>query len=62
MDELNMGIIREMPIPLASMELQQEFAARLKFVEELVAKQRRSRAELETLFVSLQHRALRGEL
>lgn len=62
MEGLNMGIIREMPIPLAPIDLQLEFAERLKQVSELKAAQRRSEADLEALFDSLQHRAYQGAL
>jgi type I restriction enzyme, S subunit len=62
MEGLNMGIIKDMPIPLAPIELQEKFAARLMAVGMLKAEQRRSQAELETLLVSLQHRAFRGKL
>jgi type I restriction enzyme S subunit len=62
MEGLNMGIIKEMPIPLAPIDLQVKFAARLKQVGQHKAAQRRSEANLEALFGSLQHRAFRGEL
>jgi type I restriction enzyme S subunit len=45
--------------PLA---LQHEFARRAAGVETLKAAQRKSLAELDALFASLQHRAFRGEL
>lgn len=62
MEGLNMGIIKEMPIPLAPIDLQLEFAERLRRLSEHRAAQRRSEANLEALFASLQHRAFRGEL
>ena len=62
MEGLNMGIIKEMPVPLAPIDLQETFAERLTQVSHLKATQRRSEAELEALFASLQHRAFRGEL
>ena len=62
MEGLNLGIIKEMPIPLAPIELQEKFAERLQQVSDLKATQRRSGAYLEALFASLQHRAFRGEL
>jgi len=62
MDGLNMGIIKEMPIPVAPIGLQERYT-------ELVWKQTRlknaafqSASELDALFASLQHRAFRGEL
>jgi len=62
MEGLNMGIIREMPIPLAPIELQEEFSARLDTATDVMTEQRRSDVELATLFASLQHRAFRGQL
>jgi type I restriction enzyme S subunit len=62
MEGLNMGIIKEMPIPLAPIDLQVEFVERLTQVGANKAAQRRSEANLEALFGSLQHRAFRGEL
>ena len=43
-------------------ELQREFARRVRAVEKLKTAQRASLAELDALFASLQHRAFRGEL
>lgn len=62
MEGLNMGIIKEMPIPIAPIGLQEEFAERLKKVSALKAGQRRSQAQLDALFACLQHRAFQGEL
>ncbi len=62
MEGLNMGIIKEMPIPLAPIELQVKFGERLKQLSDVRAELRRSEEELETLFASLQYRAFRGEL
>jgi type I restriction enzyme S subunit len=62
MSGLNMGIIKEMPIPLAPIELQREFARRVAAVEKLKTAQRGSLADLDTLFASIQHRAFQGEL
>jgi len=62
MEGLNMGIIKEMPIPLAPIELQRAFAQRLAAVGDVKAAQRRSQTESQNLFRSLQHRAFRGEL
>lgn len=62
MDGLNMGLIKAMPIPLAPIELQVEFARGAARVERLRAAHRRHLAELDALFASLQHRAFRGEL
>jgi len=62
MDGLNMGIIRDMPIPLAPIALQQEFAVKLEGLDNVRREQRQSDAQLEALFASLQYRAFRGEL
>jgi type I restriction enzyme S subunit len=62
MEGLNMGIIKAMPMPLAPIELQREFAERSKAVAELKAAHRASIPVLKALFASLQHRAFRGEL
>ena len=62
MSGLNMGLIKEMPVPLPPIELQREFARRVLAVEKLKTTQRGSLAELDALFASLQHRAFRGEL
>lgn len=62
MDGLNMGIIKGMPIPLAPLELQQRFAQHLIAVNDVKAAHRASLTQLDALFVSLQHRAFRGEL
>jgi type I restriction enzyme S subunit len=62
MEGLNMGIIKEMPIPLVPIEFQQEFGKRLKQVSALKVAHRRSEAAVEGLFASLQHRAFQGDL
>ena len=51
-----------MTVPLPPIELQREFARRVRAVEKLKTAQRASLAELDALFASLQHRAFRGEL
>jgi type I restriction enzyme S subunit len=62
MEGLNMGIIKEMPIPLVPIGLQEQFSEKLKSVGAFTAGQRRSEAELGSLFACLQDRAFRGEL
>ncbi|MDZ4347644.1 MAG: restriction endonuclease subunit S, partial [Candidatus Binatia bacterium] len=47
---------------LPPIELQREFARRVRAVEKLKTVQRASLAELDGLFATLQHRAFRGEL
>lgn len=59
---LNMGIIKAMPIRLPPLPLQNDFARRVVAVEKLKTAHRASRTEMDALFVSLQHRAFRGEL
>ena len=59
---LNMGIIKEMPIPLPPLPLQKEFARRVEAINKLKTAHKASLAELDELFASLQYRAFRGEL
>jgi len=59
---LNFDDIRSFIVPLPPIELQREFACRVRAVEKLKTAQRASLAELDALFASLQHRAFRGEL
>ena len=62
MDGLNMGIIKEMPIPLFPISLQHDFSSRIDSITKLKEFQNKALAELDALFTSLQHRAFRGEL
>jgi type I restriction enzyme S subunit len=59
---INLALLRNLPVPFPTMEAQQEFARRVCAVEKLKTAHRRSLAELDALFASLQHRAFRGEL
>ncbi len=59
---LNMGIIRDMPIPRAPIDLQKEFAEIVNAVGSLKRVQRQAETEVKALLASLQHRAFRGEL
>ena len=59
---LNIKQISETTVLLPPIELQREFARRVKAVEKLKTAQRASLAELNALFASLQYRAFRGEL
>jgi type I restriction enzyme S subunit len=60
--EINIAKLREMPVPLPPLDLQQEFARRVETIERLKNTHRRSLEEMDALFASLQHRAFRGEL
>ncbi|MCC6457981.1 MAG: restriction endonuclease subunit S [Caldilineaceae bacterium] len=59
---INMTQLRNFPLLLPPIEIQQRFAACVAAVGELACKHRASLAELNALFASLQHRAFRGEL
>ena len=59
---LNMGVTRDMPIPRAPIDLQEEFAEIVKAVGSMKRVQRQAAAEVQALLASLQHRAFRGEL
>jgi len=54
--------IKAMKLPIPPISLQREFARRLAAVEKLKAVQNSSTTKMDELFVSLQHRAFRGEL
>jgi type I restriction enzyme S subunit len=56
------GQIRELPVYLPPVSRQQDFARRAASVEKLRVAHYASRAELDSLFAVLQHRAFRGEL
>jgi type I restriction enzyme, S subunit len=53
---------RELRLILPPLSAQQEFASRVEAVEKLKTAQRAMLADLDSLFVSLQHRAFRGDL
>ncbi|MDB5863479.1 MAG: hypothetical protein JWO70_1285 [Betaproteobacteria bacterium] len=59
---INLALLRNLLVPLPPIEVQHEFASRVDAVERLKTAHRASLRELDTLFVSLQHRAFRGEL
>lgn len=59
---LNVGSLKEAPIPIPPLTLQRSFARRITAIETLKSRHRAALAELDTLFASLQHRAFRGEL
>ncbi len=59
---INMTQLRGFPLLLPPVKLQREFARRLAAVECVKSAQRKSLANLNGAFSSLQHRAFRGEL
>lgn len=59
---LNMGIIKELPVPLPPIEVQQELVPRLREIDTLCAYAATHGAELNALFSSLQDRAFKSEL
>lgn len=59
---VSLANLRELPLPLPPLPLQQKFAAIVESVERQKAAQRAHLAELDALFAALQHRAFRGEL
>jgi type I restriction enzyme S subunit len=62
MEGLNMGIIKEMPIPIAPLALQKTFETRLAEIDDIKKSGHRSAAEYNALLSSLQDRAFRGAL
>ena len=56
---LNTRLIREMPIPRAPIDLQEDFAKIVKTVDRVKRLQRQAGAEVEALVASVQHRAFR---
>lgn len=59
---INMAQLRRFPLLLPPIEVQQEFARRVRVAQQLRTRQRASLAELDALFASLQDRAFRGLL
>lgn len=62
MDGLNMGIIRQLPLRLPPLFLQEEYGRRISALQSVEVTDRQSASALDDLFASLQHRAFRGEL
>ena len=62
MSGLNMGIIKEMPVPLYPLKQQTAFAELILSISAERKLLTNSQIELDELFASLQHRAFRGEL
>ena len=66
MDGLNMGIIKEMPVELPSVDEQTELVARVVDIEtrmkDVVAKYEAQKCDLDDIRQSLLQRAFAGEL
>lgn len=62
MDGLNMGIVKETPIPVPHLDDQHEFVRALEQVDTLTENVLRASAGLDDLFASLQSRAFSGHL
>jgi type I restriction enzyme S subunit len=60
--EITLGRLRDLPVLIPPIELQEEFARRVEAVEALKCTARASLAQMDALFASLQHRAFQGEL
>ncbi len=62
MDGLNMGIIKEMPMPVPPLDLQLTFVRRARAAARVLEAAARSQQEIEELFAALQSRAFAGGL
>jgi type I restriction enzyme, S subunit len=60
--EITLSRLRELPVTIPLLDLQQRFAAHASAVEKFKTAHRASLAEMDALFASLQYRAFRGEL
>jgi type I restriction enzyme, S subunit len=59
---INLAILRELPIPVPPIEKQGAFASRIKTIEAQKLKLKISAVQFDQLFSSLQHRTFRGGL
>lgn len=59
---INLAILRELPIPMPPRSSQNDFAAAIHQIEKQKARLRASQIEVGGLFSSLQNHAFRGEL
>ena len=59
---INLGVLRNLEIPIPPLDLQHRFASIVESVEEQKSAHRNHLEELDTLFASLQQRAFSGEL
>ncbi|MFP4097895.1 MAG: restriction endonuclease subunit S [Alphaproteobacteria bacterium] len=62
MDGLNMGIIKDMPVPLVPIEKQQEFVKQKKTIENKIETYQRALNEADLFFKSLTQKAFEGAL
>ena len=62
MSGLNMGLIKSLPVALPPLERQRLFVSRCQAIQQLRSPHAAALTELDSLFVSLQHRAFRGDL
>jgi type I restriction enzyme, S subunit len=62
LNTISVSNVRETPVALPPLALQEVFAARLQAIESLKVTHRAALVKLDALFASLQHRAFRGEL
>jgi type I restriction enzyme S subunit len=60
--KVNQSMLETIDVPLPKRGLQLRFAERSRAIQRLRAAHQSSLAEIDALFVSLQHRAFRGEL
>lgn len=60
--EITLARLRELPVVLPPLEVQQEFSVRASALSTAASRQQHHLAHLDALFASLQHRAFRGEL
>jgi len=59
---VSLGDLRSLPLPLPAIELQRDFAGRVRAVDHLKATHCASLTQLDALFAALQYRAFQGEL
>jgi type I restriction enzyme, S subunit len=59
---INLTDVKRMPMIMPSVTEQREFARRAALVDDLRVRERQSRAYLDSLFSSLQHKAFQGQL
>lgn len=60
--EITLGKLRQLPVFIPSLELQDSFVEKVKCAEQLTFRASESLDELNNLFAALQHRAFQGEL